>query len=201
MNYDIIKNYTMTSEERINGLIEKIRDVNVSNVEGSLVECGVWKCGMLGLMSLVNKEYSNDRKIFGFDSFEGLPESNPQLDGKDSINWTGKLAVSFDEAKENLRKMDAKNVILCKGFFENTLHLWKEKIKKIAILRLDGDWYSSTKTCLNELYDLVEPGGYVIIDDYGHWEGCKTAVDEFISFNKINVVLNQSDYTEFWWKK
>jgi hypothetical protein len=186
----------MTSQERIDNLLTLVSDVESQGIEGNFVECGVWKCGMLGLMSLAK---STDREVFGFDSFEGLPA--PELiDGESSLNWGGKLNVSIEEAQMNLSAMGA-NATLVKGFFNKTLRNSKEKIGKISILRLDGDWYESTMTCLNELYDQVSPGGYIVIDDYGHWEGCKKATDEFRKNRNITAALNQTDYTEVWWKK
>jgi len=191
-----IKPFTCTSDERINNLISLIKKVDDRGIEGSLVECGVWKCGMVGLMSLC----SYNRKIFGFDSFEGMPEPS-SIDGPSSSGWRGQLLVSLDEAEKNLSVIGATNVNLVKGLFDKTLPAYKKNLGKIAILRLDGDWYESTMTCLNELYDLVEPGGYVIIDDYGHWAGCKKATDEFRMSRRICNSLVHTDYTEVWWQK
>jgi len=193
---NVIRSFTMTSNERIENLLNLVKDVDSKNVEGSLVECGVWKCGMLGLMSLAS---ASNRKVFGFDSFEGLPEPKEE-DGMNANGWGGTLRVSLEEASENLKTMGA-NVTLIKGFFDETISEQKHQLGKIAILRLDGDWYDSTTTCLNELYDLVSPGGYIIIDDYGHWEGCQKATDDFRSKRGITSPLNQTDYTEMWWQK
>jgi hypothetical protein len=199
--YEIVKPYTMTNKERVSSLIEKVNHINFYNIEGNMVECGVWKCGMLGVMSIANRTSGIQRGIFGFDSFQGLPKSNIDIDGKESNGWEGKLAVSMTEAETNLLKMGCTDVQLFKGFFENSIPEKKSNLGKIAILRLDGDWYSSTMTCLNELYDLIMPGGFIIIDDYGHWQGCKTAVDKFRKNRNISGELFQTDYTEFWWVK
>lgn len=77
-----------------------------------------------------------------------------------------------------------------KGWFQNTVPADKQNIKSIAILRLDGDWYDSTKVCIENLYDKVVPGGFVIFDDYGLYEGCKKAVDEFFESRKESHFLN-----------
>jgi hypothetical protein len=77
----------------------------------------------------------------------------------------------------------------------------RNRIGPIALLRLDGDWYDSTRCCLEILYESVVSGGVVIIDDYGHWKGCKTAVDEFLHKKDIDVKLQQIDYTGRFFQK
>ena len=199
LNLDTIKNYTMISIERIKNLVDAVTTVNTQNIEGSLVECGVWKCGALGVMSLTDKKFGGNRKVFGFDSFEGLP-SPKEIDGEQAKEWDGLLKVTVQEAEENLATMGA-SATLIKGLFSETLKASRDKVEKIAILRLDGDWYESTMTCLDSLYDLVVPGGYIIIDDYGHWQGCRQATDDFRAKNSITAPIAYTDYTEVWWRK
>jgi hypothetical protein len=126
------------------------------------------------------------------------PKENEEIDFTQTSN---EKETNMTEAETNLLKMGCTDVQLFKGFFENSIPEKKSNLGKIAILRLDGDWYSSTMTCLNELYDLIMPGGFIIIDDYGHWQGCKTAVDKFRKNRNISGELFQTDYTEFWWVK
>ncbi|HUP59862.1 MAG TPA: TylF/MycF/NovP-related O-methyltransferase [Thermoanaerobaculia bacterium] len=87
-----------------------------------------------------------------------------------------------------------------KGWFQDTLPSAKHEIGSIAVLRLDGDWYESTRVCLDNLYDLVAPGGYVIIDDYNYWEGCKRAVDEFLAARGLGVALVAVGDSAVWWE-
>jgi len=154
-----------------------------------------------------------NNKIFGFDSFEGMPDitkedigdynkSNPLYDfGKVGDNLSG----GIDNVYNNFNKLDLNmnNVKLIKGFFQDTLQIQEniDNIGEIAILRLDGDWYESTKICLEKLYDKVIDGGVIIIDDYGHWIGAKRAVDEFRDKHNIVNNLIKSDYTEHYWIK
>lgn len=93
------------------------------------------------------------------------------------------------------------NIVISKGWFQDTLPKDKEKIGKIALLRLDGDWYESTKCCLENLYDNVIIGGYIVLDDYGYWEGAKKALDEFFIKRKISPELIKIDYTGVYFKK
>jgi hypothetical protein len=90
---------------------------------------------------------------------------------------------------------------LIKGWFNDTLSAHKERIGKIALLHLDGDWYESVKVCLDELYDSVIQGGFIVIDDYGHWQGCRKATDEFIKQRNLKIDLSSTDYTGVYFQK
>lgn len=196
---DSVSPFTMVGEKRLDNAIWAVKTVNREGVEGCLVECGTWKCGVLGLMSLVDAECSGGRRVHGFDSFAGLPPPS-DVDGHAALTWTSKLSVDIDQAYDNLRTMGA-HAILHKGLFQDTLRASRDELGKIAVLRLDGDWYESTMTSLNDLYDLVSPGGFIIIDDYGHWKGCKKATDDFRLFHNIKDQIAWTDYTEVWWRK
>jgi hypothetical protein len=93
------------------------------------------------------------------------------------------------------------NVYYYEGWFQETLPVCKDQIEKIAILRLDADWYASTKICLEFLYDKVVPGGFVIIDDYGTYEGCKKAVDEFREKQRITAFMVHVNHDCRYWIK
>lgn len=166
-------------------------------VDGAFVECGVARGGCSAVMALIAKDEGINRRVWMFDSFEGLP---PQTD-KDGVQKpirhknrkSNDLAPGYclgtQQEVANFMydelKLDSLYVLMVKGWFEDTLPEYKKVIGKIAVLRLDGDWYESTKCCLENLYDNVVLGGYVIIDDY-QLAGCKMAVDEFI--NKLSPV-------------
>jgi hypothetical protein len=197
----------MVSKERLTNLrnhCEKFKDTHYS-----FVECGVARGGCLALM----KHVSVNNKIFGFDSFEGMPDITDEDLGtynkSDIYTGFGKVGDNLSGGIENVYhtfktlNLDMENVFLVKGFFNDTLNIQKniDNIGEIAILRLDGDWYESTKICLEKLYDKVITGGLVIIDDYGHWVGSKRATDEFRIKNNILSPLLQTDYTEHYWIK
>ena len=101
----------------------------------------------------------------------------------------------LDEVKQNLFSVNYNqdNISFFKGKVEDTLPT--DQVEQIAILRLDTDWYESTKHELITLYDKLVPGGILIIDDYGHWSGAKKAVDEFIEERELKLLLNRVDYT------
>jgi hypothetical protein len=85
-----------------------------------------------------------------------------------------------------------------KGYFQDTLPRKKDEVAPIALLHMDADWYESTKTILDNLYDFVVPDGFIQVDDYGHWEGCRQALHEFESIRKTNFKLNAIDYSGVW---
>jgi O-methyltransferase len=207
-NQILSNQFSMVSKERLINLYkqcEKFKDTNLS-----FVECGVAKGGCLALMTYVK---GNNNTIYGFDSFDGMPDITKEDLGdynkSDIHNGTGKPGDNLSGGIENVYKtfktlnIDMKNVTLIKGYFENTLNISAniENIGNIGVLRLDGDWYESTMICLEKLYDKVIVGGVIIIDDYGHWVGAKRATDEFRTKHNILSPLIQTDYTEHYWVK
>lgn len=165
------------------------------NVEGCIVECSTWRGGMIGGIATL---IGGDRTYFLFDSFEGLPEAQ-EIDGEGAKAWQSNKTSSnyFDNCKaemgfaeEAMKIAGAKNVNIVKGWFNETLPLFNKE-NKIAILRLDGDWYESTMTCLENLYESVVEGGLIILDDYYTWTGCTKAVHDFLSKNSLNERVQQ----------
>jgi FkbM family methyltransferase len=196
---------TMVSKERLINLYKQCNKFNHTNY--SFVECGVAKGGCLALMKYAA---GNNNKIFGFDSFEGMPEINEGKD-IDKYNkydpkfWVGKLnEEGIQPVYDNFKKLNLNfnNVNIVKGFFEDTLtDKMIEEIGKICILRLDNDWYESTKFTIEKLYDNVVDGGIILIDDYGAFIGCKRAIDEFREKNNISSQLYNTDGEEYYWIK
>jgi O-methyltransferase len=144
-----------------------------------------------------------DRVVWVADSFEGLPKpSLPQDSGYDfSAGKMPILAVTLEEVQENFRRyglLDGQ-VRFLKGWFRDTLTV--APIDKLALLRLDGDLYESTMDALNALYHKVVPGGFVIIDDYGDFEPCRRAVQDFRSKHFIDDRIESIDWTGCYWRK
>jgi O-methyltransferase len=124
------------------------------------------------------------------------------MNGK--LSPVGANVASVDDVKTLFFKklrLQENAVSIVKGWFQNTLPRYKRQIGSIAILRIDGDWYESTKVCLEQLYDNVVKGGYVIIDDYGYYPGCKKAVDEFVTGRQLDVDLIPVDYSRVYFRK
>lgn len=154
------------------------------HISGCVVECGVWRGGMIaGIADVLGP----DRKYFLFDSFEGLPKAH-DIDGSAALRWQAdtknpkyhnNCTAAADDARVAMGLSVASHFALVKGWFMHTTAAFRPP-EPIAVLRLDGDWYESTLTCLENLYPHVAPGGVVIIDDYEPWDGCARAVHEFL---------------------
>ena len=209
--FEIISEYTMTSHERIFALMKSINFVKHNNVDGDFVECGVWRGGNLILFQKFIEKYNLSKKIYAYDTFEGMSEPD-KIDetfkgesSKDLLNKLYKKKVdrkksiliadcSIEQVQENFKKFSNKNNLTCiKGPVEKTLDLKENLPNKISILRLDTDWYSSTKKELEVLFPLLEKNGILIIDDYGFWKGARKAVDEY--FENKNVTMFKIDFT------
>jgi O-methyltransferase len=206
--YNFVQPFTMTSPERVKALADSIKYIIGNQIEGAFVECGVWKGGsILVMLKVLHDLHQVDRNIFLFDTFEGMTEptdvdidpkgvkAKDRLSNEDKTkSWIWAKSL-IDEVKGNLSVIPypQNQLHFIQGKVEDTLTNYKPI--NIALLRLDTDWYESTKVELVELYDLVVPNGIIIIDDYGHWAGCKKAVDEFLDSRKEKVLLQRIDYT------
>lgn len=147
-----------------------------------------------------------DRLVWGFDSFEGMPPLSEEDEGSGEF-FVG-IQCSGPEGEEavattfNALGLAMDNVRLVKGWFEESVPARVDEIGEIAILRLDNDWYRSTRFCLETLHDRVKPGGAVIIDDYFDFTGCRRAVDEFREARGIKAPLHVTDpENEVYWFK
>ncbi len=203
------KPFTMTSTERLYSVYKSVEYCIKNNIEGDFVECGVWKGGSSMMIALtLQKNNITDRKIYLYDTYEGM--SKPS---KEDVNYANNIAEKkytetmnsesgsdwcrseIEEVKAHLYSTGypKENIIFVKGKVEDTI---PETIpKKIALLRLDTDWYESTKHEMEHLFPILSKNGVLIIDDYGHWLGCRKAVDEYFDKNNINILLNRIDYT------
>ena len=191
--YKISSPFTMTSLKRMEKLHQSVVYVNENNIEGSFVECGVYKGGSVMNMALTQLNYTKLIHIYLFDTFEGM---TPR--GKHDIDYRGKTdfkkcICSLDEVKKNVALTNYPQGFLHyrKGDVKDTLQ--KDIPEKIAILRLDTDWYESTKIELEVLYPKLVSGGILILDDYGYWKGARKAVDEYFASNKINPKFEAID--------
>lgn len=195
--------YSMIGIKRMDNIENLIKDIIENKIEGDFIETGVWRGGATIFMNGINTFYNLNRKIFVADSFEGLPKPDPKYpeDASDKLYRLKMLKVDLDTVQNNFKRFDLlnDNVIFIKGFFEHSLK--DAPIEKLSLMRLDGDMYSSTIQVLEQLYDKLSIGGYVIIDDYG-LPGAYQAVHDFIDKNKLNVKLITIDTSlSIYWKK
>jgi hypothetical protein len=212
----IVRSHTMVAQEGLVSLYDQVRFCETQSVPGDFVECGVWKGGAVGLMALVNLQYGSERRdLHLFDSFQEICEPDERVDGQRAVDETRRWAKSggttgdltplkgfYDhrggpgtvaECKELLEERlgyDPVYLHYHQGWFQEALPAARESIERIAILRIDADWHASTKVCLDHLFAKVVSGGFVIIDDYGAYEGCRKAVDGFIRGYPKPLYLN-----------
>ncbi len=192
--------YTMAGHRRLENVRLCVEDVLRGDVPGDLIETGAWRGGTAIFMRALLKAYGvTDRKVWVADSFEGLPDPKNESDGWD-LSHVDYLKVSLEQVQANFAKFELldEQVEFLKGWFSDTLP--EAPIEKLAILRLDGDMYSSTMDALQNLYHKVSPGGYVIIDDYYSWPACRRAVTDFLTERSIAPEIKTIDWTGAYWK-
>jgi O-methyltransferase len=200
----VCKEYSMISTERFLNNIKSVEYILDSNIPGDIVEIGVYKGGSILSMMLTCEKYEKSRTFHLYDTFEGMtPPTNEDVDfnNQDSQklmdqNPFFKCICNYEEVKKNIEKHTSIRPQYHIGdILKNTFYP-----EQIALLRLDTDWYESTKFELENFYDKVSVGGIVIVDDYGHWKGCKKAVDEFLSVHP-EIKIEKIDYTGIYFKK
>jgi hypothetical protein len=201
--------YTMTSPERIYATIQAVRYVVAGNIPGHIVECGVWKGGsmMAAARALLQLDDAS-RALYLFDTYEGMPPPTaedvsitgdlPVRDYGSSVRPDGASRWCLAELREvkanmGLTGYPAEQVHYVKGRVEETIP--DRAPSDIAILRLDTDWHASTRHELEHLYPRLAKGGVLIVDDYGHWEGCRRAVDEYFARRREPLFFARVDYT------
>ena len=199
--------YTFKTELEMWAVINSLRYILNQNIEGDIVETGVWRGGTIILIKKVLSELNIKKKIIGFDTFEEGFEEPGEYDLKVNYGFRGRedlyvkkfdhksfKAAGLDEAINNIKNsnLNMDDMHLVKGKIEDTLK--KQNINKISFLLLDTDYYESTLQSMNELYEKVSHNGIIYIDDYGNWGGARKAVDEFFYKKKIKPFLIRSSF-------
>lgn len=181
--YSLFRDRTMVPQQWFSVNLELARSVR--EVPGAIVECGVWRGGMIAAIATT---LGPDRVYWLFDSFEGLPDAQPK-DGLAAARYQADTAspyyydncrASEEEAAKAMLIAGVPDVRIRKGWFEDTLPM-ADFPGGIALLRLDGDWYASTRQALTTLFPRVNEGGIVIVDNYYTWDGCSRAVHDYLS--------------------
>jgi O-methyltransferase len=206
--------YSMTGEARLRALVDAVRYCVRRDVPGDFAECGVWRGGSVLAMILTLQELGvEDRDIHLFDTFEGMTE--PTAHDVSAVDPPARQ--TWEEARSRNRRpweelfdpqvfneSAVRETLLATGYPEHRLHLVRGAVEetlpgrapeRLALLRLDTDWYESTRHELVHLYPRLAEGGVLIVDDYGHWAGAKRAVDEYFGEQDPPVELRPIDYT------
>lgn len=192
--FEKVRPYTLLSPVRLGALYKLCKNIDRQGVPGDIVECGTYNGGSAGVLGYASRYSGRSRDLWLFDSFEGLPAPTEE-DGAEAQDYQGACRGSVESVREILKALEipGTRIHIVKGWFQETLPA--ARIEKIALLHVDADWYASVKLCLDEFYDRVEPGGFIVLDDYGYWEGCCKAFDEFVSDRELNVDLVRVDNT------
>lgn len=197
---------TMIGLRRLDNIEFCATEVIKRHVPGDLLEAGAWRGGATILMRAVLKAYGDaQRRVWVADSFKGVPHVDPRYPADRDDTLGGQLAVSLEDVKENFRRYGLldEQVEFLPGWFRETLP--DAPVKRLAVLRLDGDMYESTIVTLRSLYPKLSRGGYVIVDDY-YWEGVgetgvKVATDDFRSEQGITEELQRVDWNCVFWQR
>jgi hypothetical protein len=202
-----VKPYTLTSNERLISLTNAVRFVVRNNIPGAIAESGVWRGGsMMAIALTLIDEGDTSRDLFLYDTYDGMPvptDADKRFDGRLAeleLAETPKgegvwCRSSLDEVKSNMASTEypSERILYIAGRVEETV---PARIPpKLAILRLDTDWYESTRHELEHLFPLLADGGFLILDDYGHWQGARKAVDEFLASSSKKYFLHRLDNT------
>src|SRR5215831_7297821 len=198
--------FTLTSWERIFALKNAVEYVIKYDIAGDIVECGIWKGGSMMAAALTLLNLGAKRRLYLYDTFTGMtaPTSvDRDLFGKSATESSEGSAPS-DPSKDAPPLWEVKANLRSTGYDENLITYVQGPVEEtlpanapatIAILRLDTDWYESTRHEMQHLYPRLSSGGVLIIDDYGHYEGARLAVDEFIAAGGLPLLLHRIDYT------
>lgn len=203
--YKLIKPYTMVGRARLKSLYQNALGICRHNIPGDFVECGTCRGGSAALLGMVVKTHSKvPRKVYACDTFEGMPEpfavdTHNGIPASDYGFPAGSLKAPMETGiLEISSKLGLQGIITpVKGFFRDTLPDLAQNIQDIALLHADGDWYESTMDIFSNLYSHMTPSGFIQIDDYGFWEGCRRAVEDFQKKSGERFNLQQIDETGF----
>lgn len=206
--FEACRHATLTSVERLYALYKAVEYLVGDGIHGDFVECGVWRGGSLMMMALALQHFAAaPRQLHAFDTFEGMPPPEPRdvrhatgeaaaaalartARSEDSAEWAW---APVDTVRHNLARTGypMESVSFHRGLVEETLPA--EAPERIALLRLDTDWYASTKHELVHLFPRIVPGGVLIVDDYGYFRGAREATDEYFSESGRRILLNRID--------
>ena len=200
-----VRPWTMTTPERIFAVIQATRYVTSNKIPGAIVECGVWKGGSMAAIATTLVQLQDVRRdLYLFDTFEGMPEPTAN-----DIEYSGKHATQVLREEVGTRcdgapLEEVQRVLFATGYPQNKIHFVRGKVEdtipestpdSISLLRLDTDWYESTRHELIHLFPRLSKAGVIIVDDYGHWKGSRQACDEYFAHHCIPILLNRIDYT------
>jgi cephalosporin hydroxylase/predicted SAM-dependent methyltransferase len=206
--YQIVRPYTMLSEERLHSLYSLARRVCDFDVPGDFIECGVAAGGSSALLAAVIDRHSKrPRRLFACDTFSGMPaptekDIHDDLRAENSGWGSGTCSAPTGALMEICRKLGVENIVIpVEGLFSDTLPAVREKAEDFAFLHMDGDWFQSTRDILVHLYHKLREGALIQVDDYGYWKGCRDALHQFEQQQGLKFNIHVVDGTGVWFSK
>lgn len=200
-----IQPFTMTNPERIHALMNATEYIVNQGIEGDIVECGVWKGGsMMAIIEMLILLNCKDKKVIGFDTFDKGMSAYSEWDITYNGRSAAEILTEWEKTNVYAKKVEVERYLHSADYPSQNIQLVEGEVKdtiptlnipKIALLRLDTDWYESTKFEMEQLYDKLVMGGIIIIDDYGYWQGAKKAVDEFFVAKNICLFWHRVDHS------
>ena len=194
----LLDSYSMSGIRVLQKLYSLGRDIVTRNIPGDFVECGVCNGGSAATIACSLR--STGKRVWLYDSFQGVP--NPaEIDGDYAAQFAGAWVGGLERVKHAMRiaRFPDEDYIIRAGWFKDTFHLPLPEL--VSILHIDADWYDSVLLALNTFYDRVAEGGIVVLDDFGHWEGCREAFYDFISQRHLRPLLERFGHTQAFWVK
>ncbi len=202
--YDVAGDpFTMVSPKALRNAREAVETVLAEDVPGDCLEAGVWRGGLCIMMKAVLRAAGSPRRVYVCDSFRGLPEITDGVDASLRLHDRPLLAVAADQVRENFRRFELLDdrVVFVEGWFADTMPKLRGQLDAIAVLRLDGDYYTSTREVIDVLYDKVSPGGFIIVDDYGVYAQARDAIHDFWRSRGLAPQLIAVDESCHYWRK
>ena len=206
-----VRSYTMTTPRRIAALCDSVEYVVDRDIPGAFAECGVWRGGsMMAVALTLLRRGVTDRDLYLFDTFAGMPPPTEEdtlsmYDGYSPVkHWRKRQQDSELNSWHYVPAATVRATLESTGYPPERLHLVQGKVEQtipehapdaLALLRLDTDWYQSTRHEMEHLYPRLAPGGVLLLDDYGHYEGARRAVDEYLDAHDERLLLTRVDYT------
>jgi O-methyltransferase len=198
---DAVRPYTMTHHDKLFALIYAARHISKHQIPGDVVECGVWRGGsMHAVARALNAEGDTSRDLYLFDTFEGMPPPSEKDIRHDGVSAESLMArtsrdrriwavASLEDVREGFTEVPypPERIHFVEGRVEDTVP--EHAPEEISLLRLDTDWYESTRHELEHMYPRLVSGGILILDDYGWWQGARRATDEFLARTKEPLFL------------
>ncbi len=194
----VLERFSMSGLRVLKKLYVLGRDVVARNVIGDFVECGVWNGGSAAAIGCALR--NTGRHIWLYDSFEGLP-APALVDGAFAVNYAGQCIGREESVRQaiSIAQVAEGSFTICKGWFADTFRSPLPEV--VSFLHIDADWYDSVKLSLETFYDRVSEGGIIVLDDFGHWEGCREAFYDFIQGRRLKPLLERFGHTQAFWIK